>query len=744
MTGAQPGLPSEQPSTRPAPAAGRSWAQRLFPGDRRVWIVAAAVLGVLLVVIAVALLRPRQDVLGTNSVGARTDTAIVPANTPLCVPRLLIPAGTGQVEFVLDTRTEPRPAMEVALHEAGGRVVRGFSAPSPLGGHHPYDISIPTQPAHPEAVTATVCLTAKHELFAWGTSTLQGNVPAPTVGGAPVPSRVSVLFLGPRGAHRSVASQIGEMFRRAALFRPGFVGAWTYWLLFLLVFPALAYGAVRLLATADSDRPRRVPLPVLVGVIAFGVAASWALITPAFQAPDESEHYAYAQYFAETGHAVQTVQTATPPYSSAETVALNAVYHTSVIERPETRPPWLPENERQYDEELRTTYRTSLPRDNGGGFHPAISPHTPAYYSLLAPAYLLTEHDSVFAQLFAMRLTSALMGALTALLAALAVGELLPGRRALAVAGGLLVAFEPMFGFMSGAVNNDNGVNAAAALAIYLLVRALRRGLSIRLALALGATLVAAPLLKGTGYELYPAAVLALALSMWRRHGRREWLALALLGATVVALQFGWAQLAPVFHHSTFTTPGGGEPAASLEAFHHPKTYLSWMIRFMLPFRPPGLNHNWTIVHWPFFNVYIERGFASFGWYAINFPKWVYLVIVAAIGLAILLGARVLWREHGVFVRRWPEIAFLLLVPISVIGAVEAAYEPSLGAIPLSGTAEEGRYAFPAIIAVAALLIGASNGLGRRRAVPIATAVVALLIGLTLASQLLTLSAFYT
>jgi 4-amino-4-deoxy-L-arabinose transferase-like glycosyltransferase len=697
----------------------------------------------MLVGITVALLQPREDLLGTNSVGARTDTAIVPANTPMCVPRLRVPAGTGQVEFVLDTRGAPRPALEVSIHELGsGRLIRGFSPSSPVGGHRFYSVPVPTLPRSPAFVLADVCVTPKAEMIAWGTSTLQGNVPAPTVAGKSLSSRVTVRFLGPRGVTRSIASQIGEMFRRAALFRPGFAGAWTYWVLFLIVFPVLAYSAVRLLAAADLPRRRRVPLPVFVGLLAFGVIASWALITPAFESPDESEHFAYAQYFAETGNAVQATPSAREPYSDAEILALEGVYHTSVIERVETRPPWFKADERAYYNEVRAFHNPK--RANGGGFHPAISTHTPAYYALLAPAYLLTRDDSVFTQLFAMRLTSALMGALVAVLAMLVVGELLPGRRALAVAAGLLVAFEPLFAYTAGAVNNDNGVNLAAALLIYLVIRVLRRGLSIRLAVAIGATMVAAPILKGTGYELYPPAILALALAMMRRHSLRNWVALGVLAATVLLLQAGWSDLAHVFHRTTFTTPGGGTPGSGLEAFNKPKTYLSWMIRFMLPFSPPLINHDWTIIHWPFFNVYIERGFASFGWYAIYFPKWVYLAIVAAFGAAAVMAGSVLWHEDGVLRRRWPEMLVLALVPIAVIGAVEANFEPPLTIIPLGGTPEEGRYAFPAIIAVAALFIGASHGLGRRRATMVAGGTVACLIGFTLASQFLTFSAFYT
>ena len=39
----------------------------------------------------------------------------------------------------------------------------------------------------------------------------------------------------------------------------------------------------------------------LIALIAFANAASWALITPAFNAPDEPDHFAYGQYLATTG-----------------------------------------------------------------------------------------------------------------------------------------------------------------------------------------------------------------------------------------------------------------------------------------------------------------------------------------------------------------------------------------------------------------------------------------------------------
>ncbi len=439
-------MAEEQPAV-PRRTAGANVLARLFPGNRHVWGIAAGVIALMLLGIAVALFQPREDLLGSNSVGASAVSAIVPANTQLCVPHLRIPAGTGQVSFNLDTRTAPLPELKLAIYEQSGRVIRSRLPGSPVGGKRFYKIPIPLTAAHPSSALADVCITPKALVYAWGTPLPQDNIAPPTLAGKTLTDRVSVWFLGPRGAHRSIVSQIGEMFRRASLFRAGFVGEWTYWVLFLVVFPLLAYGAIRLLANAGGNRRRRVPLPVLVGIIAFGVMTSWALITPAFQSPDESEHFAYAQYFAETGRAVQTSQTSRPPYSTAEGVALEAVMHTSVIERPEAKPPWLPVYQSEYEE---LTRREHYSLTNGGGFHPAISSNTPAYYALLAPGYYITRGGSVFSQLFAMRLTSALMGVLTAALATLIVMELLPGSLALAAAAGLLLAFEPMFAFISG------------------------------------------------------------------------------------------------------------------------------------------------------------------------------------------------------------------------------------------------------------------------------------------------------
>ncbi len=84
----------------------------------------------------------------------------------------------------------------------------------------------------------------------------------------------------------------------------------------------------------------------------------------------------------------------------------------------------------------------------------------------------------------------------------------------------------------------------------------------------------------------------------------------------------------------------------------------------------------------------------------------------------------------------------IALFPICVLVAVEAAYFAPDGGRTV--VAEQGRYIFPAIAALAAIAVGGTFGAGRRWHVPLATTLVVAMIGLSYASQWLTLGSFFT
>jgi 4-amino-4-deoxy-L-arabinose transferase-like glycosyltransferase len=349
-----------------------------------------------------------------------------------------------------------------------------------------------------------------------------------------------------------------------------------------------------------------------------------------------------------------------------------------------------------------------------------------------------------------MRLFTALLGAIAAAATFLLVRELLPRARWAATAAGLLVAFQPMFSFVSGAVNNDAAANAAGAVLLLLLVRALRRGMSVRLAAAIGAALVVLPLAKSNGLFLYPAAAVGLAGVAWRhRPGWRPFAAVAVAFALLFA---AWAPASLALDHDPLPFNPGWNAAAPNEyptragpavsanaALDHPVQFASYLWEEFLPrlpgmedVRPPQFPH-------PGYTVYVKRGWASFGFLSINFPNWVYAAIAATLGAAGLLGVAALLRERAAVRRRGWEIAVLALAVLVVWVGSEAVYfvprAASLGVF--------GRYMFLAIAPLAALAIGSSFGAGRRWAPAVATAAVAAVMALQWASQLLTLSSLY-
>jgi hypothetical protein len=689
---------------------------------------------------------PRDYYTGSNSVGVRSVVANLLARQTLCVPDLNLPAGTGRVQLAVFAN---RPQFNVAVRvAAAGQTLSSTMVGRPGPSSLVYaTAAIPRRPSSPASVPATVCLTPLDGPVALGGMVgLQTNQVAAQLDGAPVGNRVAVWFLPPAGTQRSLLASAGAVFSRAALFRPGVVGAWTYPVLLFVLLPLTWAVSLLLLARAASGRGLRVfhraVRPALaVGLVAFANAASWALITPAFNAPDEPEHFAYAQYLAETGHAPAHIANPRPPYSSDQTLALNAVDIYSQVNLPEARPPWLALEQARW-QRLRDT--TPHRGGNGGGVTAAASSHQPAYYALLAPAYQVVRSQSTFSQLTAMRLVSALLGALVAVCAFGTVRELLPRQPVAAVAAGLLVAFQPMFGFISGAVNNDNGINAVAALSLYLVIRGLRRGLTWPLALALGAMLAIAPAMKETGYEIYPAVAIGLLGIAWRHNPLRNFRAWAALAAGFGAVLGGWALLQHVFYPSVAGHSGGAGGIAATSALttaeHMPGRFLVYLWELFLPrlhfmgaLFPPG---------WPFRAIYVVRGWGAFGWYTWIFPNWVYSLIIAAMGAVALLAVSAAVRERLAVWARNFEVAVIALFPVCVLVAVEAAFFAPNGGRTV--VAEQGRYIFPAIAALAAIAVAGTFGLGRRWHVPLATTLVVAMIGLSYASQLLTLGSFYT
>jgi hypothetical protein len=176
------------------------------------------------------------------------------------------------------------------------------------------------------------------------------------------------------------------------------------------------------------------------------------------------------------------------------------------------------------------------------------------------------------------------------------------------------------------------------------------------------------------------------------------------------------------------------------EALHDIPGFLSYLWQVFLP-RLPFMARHFPASEYPAFSIFVERGWGSFGSYAVTFPKWVYAVILTAMLSAIPLSV---WaaRREWVWVRSHaPELVVVIAMPVAVIVGFEAAYYTP-GIRPVIG--EVGRYAFPAIGPLAVLVVGALHAAGRRYILGVGVGLLVAMIALSYASQLLTLSAFYS
>jgi hypothetical protein len=715
----------------------------VFAGDTRVWRAACLIAVPFLLLVAFYSLRPRDYFTGTDNVEADTYVVETPAGERVCVPGLHIPAGTARLRLQLISRTRIRPALELSLSLGGpgaGTIERKLAPVTvPANRISAAVFAIPRVPDRPAERAASLCLTAS-DVVNWGGTPLPvpPTFAPPTLAGKPVSGRIAVWYLPRSGEQRSYLSRASEILHRAALFRPAPVGPWLYVVALLVLLPLLALAAVRCLAIAATGcAPRRVALWL------FAIAAlnfcCWALVTPAFQSPDEVDHFAYTQSLVERGQAPsKDPGSPLPRWSSSESLALEDTSFFTDHQIGDSRPPW---TSRQQDEYRRHVAAQHPGASNGGGNETAAT-HGPIYYAALVPAYALAS-DSPFSQLTLMRLTSALIGALTVLFTFLLARELAPGRPWLAVLAALLVAYQPMFGFISGAVNNDVGVNAGAAALELLLIMALRRGLSLRLGLLLGAVLIALPLVKGTAYALYPVVAIALAATLWRHHRRGDLIGLAGFAGAALGVRLLSTRLGGVFRPSSgtsvVTAEAGSVSGSTSEALAHPFGYLGYLWQIFLP-RLPSMSPHFASTNFPAFVIFVERGWGAFGWYDVFFPHWVYVVILIGMLVPLALGVVALVREWAFVRRNAIELVVLALMPIAVVAGVEAAFYTS-AARPF--VAEFGRYAFPAIAPLAVLVVASLHAFGRRLMIYAGVALLVAMLALSYAAQLTTLTGFY-
>lgn len=235
---------------------------------------------------------------------------------------------------------------------------------------------------------------------------------------------------------------------------------------------------------------------ILLAYLLLGVIYSVSL--PILEAPDELWHYPYVRYLAterrlppwdQTSPAKQ--ESSQPPLYYATAALLTAWIETSSPE-------------------------TMLNRNPYWGYPAAGRVNDNKNVFLHTDDEAFPWQGTVLAVHVA-RLTNLLFGALTVIAAHLLAREILPESPILVAASTALVAFNPQFLFVSAAVSNDVAASAFSTLALWLLIRGLRRRYTPSRAVWLGVTIGLAALSKVSALALLPLALLATGFCTWRQ-----------------------------------------------------------------------------------------------------------------------------------------------------------------------------------------------------------------------------------
>lgn len=660
----------------------------------------------------------------------------------LCQSGEALYEGTRALELTLGTYGEPGPPVRIRASHDGRAVTQGTLDEGWAEG----PIRIPLERPPSTTVAGEVCLSneGRHRIA------VAGEPADPSVGlvldGTPQGARISLRSrLAGEPTLLSLADEVAERYGRG---NASWLGGWTILLIVALVLGSIGAAGRAVMVTRpaqedDEGAPvpasrglRRIPragrwcsLAALLG------ALSWALLTPPFHVPDEVSHLAYVQGVVETGE-LPVWRTGEEPYSVQEQRLLATLRFYDVIGNRLDRPPWTAAREAA----VRAIEAEPLPRASTNATTASANP--PLYYLLEAPVYAATRSGSLLDQLLPMRMLSALLGSLTVLAVFLFLRELLPRDPWAWTAGGLAVAFQPLFGFITSGVNADALLFLCCALTFLGMARLLRRGLGLRRATGLTLVMAAGVLTKPLFLALVPAGVAALLVAAIRQRPLRA-------GAGRTARILGLALLAgalPVVAYHVlaselFDRAAGTAAVASATAAvegHSLRRELSFVWQLFLP-RAPFMNDLLPGV--PPNDIWLHGFVGQFGWLDYSFARWVTDIARWVLFAVLALAAAVLVARRRALRARWLEAGCYVLAVAGVLGAIGTQhYATTL--VPGTPGFTQARYLFP-LLALYAAFVGLAVRAHRRWA-PLAVCGVLALVALhQVAALLLTVSRYY-
>jgi hypothetical protein len=443
------------------------------------------------------------------------------------------------------------------------------------------------------------------------------------------------------------------------------------------------------------DAPRRGPgsrIPAPLGALLAAtalLAVTWALVTPAFMAPDEFAHIAYVQSLGEDFRLPGDVER--QPLSTElneASAAMNATQTAAVID---VKLEWRQAAYLRW--RARTEQLGAAARADGGGPNPASS-NPPLYYLFETVAYRAAYGGDFFDRLLAARMASLLWLLVTVTACWLLAGEIFGRNRLLQLATASVAGLAPMMSFISATVNPDAALYAVWSLALWLGVRILRRKLTPGRAAAFCAAVGLTVCIKAIGIALIPPALLVLALGLSARRPLPRSRALLLAGSGLAALAAtagAWVIVARLLGR-----PAASQVAGAATGGTDFRELASYLWQFYLPRAPFQSDYATGGIY----ETFVKGSWGKFGWLEVQFSSPVYWLLTAITVVTVVAAGIVVWRKRGTIHRG--IAVFLAAVCVALLAALHWTDYHQLEAG--SQGFMQARYLFP-LVGIAGLVV---------------------------------------
>jgi hypothetical protein len=393
-----------------------------------------------------------------------------------------------------------------------------------------------------------------------------------------------------------------------------------------------------------ASSPPRPLAALLVAVALVGVA--WALLVPPWQAPDESRHFAYVQSVGERfrlptarpGKWMSTEQSLAARYTNSEAVPF----------RPLVKPQW---SRAAYARWRRDDSKLPHEARKDAEYNPYMGSNPPGFYVYEAVAYRAASRGDIFDRLYAMRLWGVPLLLVTTLGAWLLAGEIFARNRLLQLVSAALVGLQPMETFITTSVNHDALVYPIWALALWLGVRILKRGMTLSDTIGFFGLVGIALVVRTTSYALVVAALVVLAAATWRRWKVARPRAILTAAAAVLAFALpagAWFVAAKQLDRPTGPTTAA--PAVdTADAVTEARAFASYLWQYYLPrlpFQRPFPVLSTFFLNIPAYDVWVKSGWGAFGWLDTLLPESVYQLLAGVSALVLVAAAVAVLRTR--------------------------------------------------------------------------------------------------